>query len=147
MLYQLDQGGLLPRFLRWVLSGADAILTLADASRDELLNIGVPAERVHGFRYWVDQQAFAPGDRQAARVACGWADQTFTALFVGRLIPAKGVRLVLAAARALPDLRIVIAGDGPLHAEVEAVSTNNRTLSVPAEGTVAAAFLYSSNIM
>ena len=42
-------------------------------------------------------------------------------LFVGRLVPIKGVDVLLAAARHIetPGVRIVIAGDGPARAELE----------------------------
>jgi glycosyltransferase involved in cell wall biosynthesis len=44
-----------------------------------------------------------------------------TVLAVGRLVEKKGFRDLAEAARALPDVRIVIAGDGPLRDELEGV--------------------------
>ena len=42
--------------------------------------------------------------------------------FAGRLAPEKNVEQVIAAARALPDVEFVIAGDGPLRAELAALA-------------------------
>jgi glycosyltransferase involved in cell wall biosynthesis len=54
-----------------------------------------------------------PGERAPAEDA-GYA------LFAGRLSPEKGVADILAAAAKVPDLPIVIAGDGPARATLEA---------------------------
>lgn len=43
-------------------------------------------------------------------------------LFVGNLIPRKGVDVLLKAMRALPDIPVVIAGDGPERNRLEALS-------------------------
>jgi glycosyltransferase involved in cell wall biosynthesis len=42
------------------------------------------------------------------------------AAFVGRLSPDKGLRTLIAAWKQLPDIPLVIAGDGPIRAELEA---------------------------
>jgi glycosyltransferase involved in cell wall biosynthesis len=45
----------------------------------------------------------------------GWApEEPFTVLFVGKLIPLHGLETVLAAARALPELRFRLVGSGQL---------------------------------
>mgnify|MGYP003693602605 CR=1 FL=1 len=50
----------------------------------------------------------------------GWAaDEPFTALFVGKLIPLHGVETILAAARAAPELRFRIVGSGQLDSLLE----------------------------
>jgi glycosyltransferase involved in cell wall biosynthesis len=43
-------------------------------------------------------------------------------LYVGRLSEEKGVLQLLSAAREMPDLRVLIAGEGPLAAEVSAAA-------------------------
>lgn len=126
-LYNLSGNGLLPRFLRWVLGGADTIQTLAEASRQELLKLGIPADRLARFTYWVDQAHFNVRDRATARRALGWPETSgpetgLTALFVGRLIPAKGIRLLIALAESFPAIRFALAGDGPLRGELDAAA-------------------------
>ncbi len=56
--------------------------------------------------------------RQAARRALGVERPTL--LFLGRLVPVKGVAGLLAALAALPELDVWIAGDGPLRDALQA---------------------------
>ena len=78
--------------------------------REELVAAGVPATSVHvvpPFVHGLDPNAAADGP------AC--------VLFVGRLVEAKGVReAVKAWRRSGVDLPLVLAGTGPLRAELEA---------------------------
>jgi glycosyltransferase involved in cell wall biosynthesis len=46
-------------------------------------------------------------------------DQVGVVTYVGRLAPEKRVEQVLDVARAMPELRVLVVGDGPLRAEVE----------------------------
>lgn len=57
-------------------------------------------------------------ERQAARRALG-VDRP-TVLFLGRLVPVKGVAVLLSALAALPELDLWIAGDGPLRESLQA---------------------------
>ncbi len=58
------------------------------------------------------------------RFACGDPPDRFTVLFVGRLIPRKGVDDLVdafpAIVRRLPEARLVVVGEGPLKAALEA---------------------------
>jgi glycosyltransferase involved in cell wall biosynthesis len=51
------------------------------------------------------------------------------AIFVGRLAQEKGIGEILAAARALPDMRIAIAGDGPLQNTVRQAAAEHENLT------------------
>lgn len=74
----------------------------------------------------VDASRLAPR-RTKAEVcsAFGWGPQTRFLLAVGRLVPAKGHTALIAAFARLvqndPQLRLLIAGDGPLKTELEAL--------------------------
>jgi glycosyltransferase involved in cell wall biosynthesis len=100
-----------------VLERCDRTLTLSDASVHQLLKFGLKRESVGRFTYWVNQSVFCPKPREAARKTFDLPPAAKICLFVGRLIPVKGVRLVLDLARELPELTFVIAGDGPLSGE------------------------------
>jgi glycosyltransferase involved in cell wall biosynthesis len=50
-------------------------------------------------------------------------------LYAGRLSREKGLRVLLAAAKLTPDVKYVIAGDGPLLSELESHRTSNVTLT------------------
>ena len=71
----------------------------------------------------VDTTLFHPRKRDdALRASWGAAPETPVALYVGRLAPEKNLALVIAAWTALrvtlPDLRLVLVGDGPSHREL-----------------------------
>jgi glycosyltransferase involved in cell wall biosynthesis len=69
----------------------------------------------------VDAAALArarAGDRRGARRRLGVAEDAPIVAFLGRLVPIKGVELLLGALP--PGAQLVVAGDGPLRARLEA---------------------------
>jgi len=130
-IYNLVPGTGLARAILWITGGFDAVLTLSDASRQEYVRIGLPSGRAGRFRYWVDLNVFTPGSHEEARRETGLSSDAFVCLFVGRLIPIKGVRLLLEISRQ-PELREVVfvfAGVGPLAGEVaEAARANDNVV-------------------
>lgn len=102
------------RTVRGILTSADAVLCLSERVCSQVGSLGIPPERVHRFRYWVDVKRFQPALRTSPSIA-ERSPGKFTVLFVGRLIPEKGVRLALDAARTLADgdVEFLFAGTGP----------------------------------
>lgn len=102
-----------------VFAAADRIIAVSDFIASQLRAAGCPAEKITVHHIGIDTGLFAPGDtaeRAAARI-----------LFVGRLVAKKGLIHLL---RAMPriqqlvdDGELVVAGDGPLRAELEAEAT------------------------
>ncbi|MFF4781035.1 glycosyltransferase [Streptomyces griseorubiginosus] len=97
---------------RWW-SGVERFLCISGAQRDVLVNAGMPAERL------AVKHNFVP-DPDARRTDTGEH-----VLYLGRLAEAKGVRLLMAAwdeiaAGGGVGVPLVIAGTGPLEAEVSA---------------------------
>ncbi len=85
----------------------DAYIALSDFSRQKFIAAGLPAEKI---RLKPNFVAFDPG------VAPGDGEY---ALFVGRLSPEKGLRLLLEAWRELPaSMPLRIVGGGPLESEL-----------------------------
>lgn len=74
----------------------------------------------------------------------GWEDDDFLCVFVGRLVPEKGVSQLIGAARKLESekkIRFVIAGEGPLSREVEETCLSNlRYVGKLSGGDVSALF-------
>lgn len=89
-------------------------VTPSDATRDELLELGFRADRVHAYPNGVDP-FFGPGDDRTAHPSL---------VAVGRLAPVKRFELVIDAAiearRTVPGLTLTIVGEGPLREELEA---------------------------
>lgn len=89
------------------------VVTVCDEVRTELIQLGLHATRVHVVHNGVDG-FFSPGGVRSA---------TPSILCVGRLAPVKRHDLAIAAAievrRTIPELRLVIVGEGPLRGVLE----------------------------
>ncbi len=102
----------LPRkMILWAANNAKGLITVCNALKDEMVQLGVAADTITPLRNGVDLQRFAPADRAAARAALGLTH--FTLLSVGLLDPRKGHDLVIKALVHLPGVRLMIAGTGP----------------------------------
>jgi teichuronic acid biosynthesis glycosyltransferase TuaC len=101
------------RWIRLAAERAAGIVAVSEALRARLLEIGVPGGRVQVLRNGVDLDLFAPRDRDAARRELELDLDGPIALSVGWLIPRKGHDLVLRAMAALPQVSVVIVGEGP----------------------------------
>jgi glycosyltransferase involved in cell wall biosynthesis len=103
---------------RW----ADAIVCCSDEERATAVADGIHG-RFRVVRNAVDLDRFEPGERAAARDRLGIGDEP-VALCVGRLSRQKGQDVLLRAWRgvvgALPQARLVLVGDGPDRAALEA---------------------------
>lgn len=118
----------------WRLSReADFFLTLIEASRDHILDMGIEPERVACVRPGIDTTVFTP---PATPV-----DEPVVA-FISPLRNNKGLDRVLAAwprvLQAVPDARLVIAGTGEDHAMARAAADSTPSIDflgmLPQEG-------------
>ncbi|MDP3174863.1 MAG: glycosyltransferase [Phenylobacterium sp.] len=101
-----------------VFEQADGFAADCDYFRDRALRLGAPADRFAIFPCGV---ALASFPFKARRWSPG---EPVNLLSVGRLVEKKGLRHAIGGVAALArdglDMRFVIMGDGPLHAELEA---------------------------
>ncbi|MCL4487294.1 MAG: glycosyltransferase family 4 protein [Chloroflexi bacterium] len=111
-IYHFENRRLLAFLNRWLLGSFDRILAVGEPSRQELIGIGLAPDKIAVHPNWVDLDVFRSIGRETARQRLG-LDRP-TAFFAGRLLEKKGVLLILAAAKQLPGLRFIFAGDGPL---------------------------------
>ena len=113
--------------IQWAGKQASALITVCEDLRHRLVELGEAPSRVVTLRNGVDLTRFSPGDRDAARKRLGL--DGFTLLSVGSLIPRKGHELIIAALADLPDARLLIAGSGPMRAELERVAAEKGVAS------------------
>jgi glycosyltransferase involved in cell wall biosynthesis len=103
------------------LNGCQRVICVSQALRERLVELGVSADRLAVIPNGVDDTRFAPRERTACRTALGLPPGGKVVLFVGNLVPVKGVEQLLAAMRGV-DAGLVVVGDGPLRAELEALA-------------------------
>lgn len=103
------------RQILWAAKRADAIITVCNALRDEVVGMGIAGERVVSLRNGVDLELFRPTERTP--------NAMFTLLAVGHLVPVKAQDLIIGALPLLPGVHLVLAGDGPDRAKLEALAS------------------------
>jgi glycosyltransferase involved in cell wall biosynthesis len=94
----------------------------ADAEQ-ELLARGVAPDRILALPNGVDVGMYRPAtqeERRRLRERHGLPSDRFIGTFVGRLHPVKDVDTLLGAAARVPELTLVVVGDGPERARLEA---------------------------
>ena len=129
--YGLGRRRLMAVVVNWVMSSTNAILSLPDESKQDLLSSGIPEWKIRTYNHWVDQQSFHPRDRTLCRTQLGITAK-FVVLFVGRFIERKGVRVLLDAANSVTshDIIFVFVGDGPLEDELRRVASRRSSIVV-----------------
>jgi len=120
----LPQFPLPRRMITWAARRADAVITVCNALREEVVALGVDAGKITSLRNGVDLELFHPIERSP--------NPAFTLLSVGHLVPVKAQELIIGALPLLPGVRLVLAGDGPNRAMLEALA---RSLDVAARVT------------
>ena len=108
----------MPSSIRERASSGDAFATVAKLPRAKIIDV----------RNGVDLELFRPGDLAAARAALGLVGTGIDAsrrvvLGVGRLVAAKGFHVAAQALASLDDdVMLVLVGDGPDRARIEAIA-------------------------
>jgi glycosyltransferase involved in cell wall biosynthesis len=105
---------------------AGAVIAISEHVRRFLLELRIaPAQRVHVVHYGIDASGWPLGeaDRDRARERLGLRSNEIAVGIAARLIPGKGHSLLFealaAARRDAPELRLLVAGDGPLRAQLQ----------------------------
>lgn len=94
------------RFLHWLkyAKSADGVIAVSDAVRDSLVNSGVPVAQI---------QVIHTGIELPAKVH-RTPHEGFIAGHMGAFTEEKGQRVLVDAARLVPDVKFILAGAGPL---------------------------------
>ncbi len=132
----MGKGGPMARlaygFERLVLRGFDTVITIANAMSRRIADKGVPADRIHVVRNWVDLDQIYPVPHASAyRAELGLQDDDFVVLYSGNLGAKQGVGLLIQAARCLEDHKdivFVIAGQGPMRPDIEAAAKTQNNI-------------------
>ncbi|MFH1279792.1 MAG: glycosyltransferase [Candidatus Eisenbacteria bacterium] len=102
---------------RLIAEGA-RFIAITSFIKSQLVKRGFPEDRITVHPLGVDPERFTPAGKR---------DDGRTLITVGRLVPFKGTEYLIRAAakarEAVPDLRVVIIGDGPLRTELQDLVT------------------------
>jgi glycosyltransferase involved in cell wall biosynthesis len=102
---------LLRRQIQWAAERADGITTVCQALKDALVDLGASASKIRVVLHGVDFELFRPAEnREQIRHRLGLSGPTL--ITVGHLTENKGHHLAISALRELPDMQLLIAGDG-----------------------------------
>lgn len=110
------------RLVRRVLEDADAVVTVSEDLRRAVMRLQIPAGKVHVVCRGVDVARFSPGSRVEARRRLGIAQDGPMLLWVGHMVPVKGLEVLIQAcaiAAARAPFHLYLAGDGPLKADLQ----------------------------
>ena len=112
------------RLTRPVVGAARRLLVVSeDLGRLAVRDYAAEPSRVRVIPNGCNAALFHPRDRHAERDALGIAQTAELLVYVGRLVPEKGLGELLAAMQTLlparPGLQLVLVGEGPMRAELE----------------------------
>ena len=127
------------RLTRPVLHAAKRILVVSeDLGRVAARDYDADPARIRAIPNGCDATIFHPRDRNEARAALGIDADAELVVYVGRLVPEKGLRELLDAMATLapqrPKLQLALVGEGPMRAELDAKVAADSTLRVHLPG-------------
>ncbi len=110
------------------IEAADAFIAITETSRRTLIQDGVSSERITVIPWSLDLARFRPAPKDRSLLSRFHIDPgDLVVLFIGRLIPEKGIRDILqivpsvVAREKHKRIRFLFVGDGPLASEVRNV--------------------------
>ncbi len=107
-----------------VLRESSAVMTVSEGLRRVVIDLGSDPSRVHTIYQGVDDKLFFPGDTDAARQRLALPADRRLLLWVGRMVEVKGLDTLIAAfdlaRQKQSDLHLLLVGDGPLRASIQA---------------------------
>ena len=114
---------LLPRrMIQWAAKQANGMTSVCQALKDRIVELDIPESSVRVVLHGVDRELFKPHpDRDALRAQLGFSSRR-TLLSVGYLVERKGHHVVIQALKNLPDVDLIIAGDGEEEQSLKALA-------------------------
>lgn len=121
---------LIPRFLiKWAFRQAEHVVSVSEALSRRIGELGVESDRLSVIRNGVDTTVFYPdGEPEGIKSELGIKGDLI--ISVGNLVPLKGHDLVLEAVANIPNISLIIVGEGSeykyLKSRIDALSIENR---------------------
>jgi glycosyltransferase involved in cell wall biosynthesis len=105
------------RYMIWYYDQMDVIYVSSQSSADELIEKGIKPEKIKQIPRGIDTDAFHPAKRNGLMKSRYGIQEQVKFLYVGRVSKEKNLHLLVDAFKkvreVLPDIHLVVAGDGP----------------------------------
>ena len=101
---------------------AQALIAVSLALAERMAELGMPRERTHVLRNGVDIDLFSPVPRSEARGRLDLDERGPWLLGVGNLVAGKRFDLLVRAVSLLPDVRLLIVGQGPTRTDLRSLA-------------------------
>lgn len=112
------------RFLRHTLNRANCVISVCQAIKDVMVQMGISSEKISVIPNAIDLKKFYPLDKQEARRRLGISAEKMV-LSVGALIPIKNHDSLIKAVKILNDrdpgrnISLIIVGEGPMRKKLQ----------------------------
>jgi teichuronic acid biosynthesis glycosyltransferase TuaC len=107
-----------------VLRTSDSVVAVSSDLRSKICSLGLDPKKVHVWNRGIDLSVFSPGNRISSRDRLRIPTSVPVLLWVGRMVPVKGLDVLLRACHELRCMgfafRLYLVGDGPLRLSLEA---------------------------
>jgi colanic acid biosynthesis glycosyl transferase WcaI len=120
-------------FAKWVYARAQEICVISPGFQANLIQKGVPAEKIHVISNWVDTTTHYPEKHNMALAKKLGLAGRFNIMFAGNMGEAQGLETVLNAAELLRDLnevQFVFVGDGVALPHLRQVAESQHLINV-----------------
>ena len=111
------------RWIRWAAQHVQGLVAVSSGLKRRLVELGIGGDQVCVLRNGVDLALFQPRDRDAARATLGVTRPSLLA--VGNLVALKRHCLMVEALTHLPEVELVIVGEGPERARIERLARDH----------------------
>ena len=111
------------RWILWAARKSRAMISVCQALKNEMARIGIAEDKVTALRNGVDLDFFKPDNREEIRKQLKISGKTL--LSVGYLIERKGHHLIIEALSSLPSVRLYIAGEGEMSAQLHKFASDS----------------------
>lgn len=121
------------KFAKWMYHRASAIRVIAPGFKANLIQKGVPAEKIHVISNWVDTDFYRPVEHSPELSAKLGLAGRFNVMYAGAMGPAQGLDTILEAAKLLEDLpqvQFVMVGDGVERSRLQETAVMNNMQNV-----------------
>lgn len=109
--------------IRRILQETPAVITVSAGLSQKCLELGCTPQQVRTIYQGIETDKFYPGDQLAARRSLNLPEAAELLLWVGRMVPVKGLELLVNAfariRQSRPEAELILLGSGPSQPDVE----------------------------